>query len=193
MLWMMTLAEIKGMLGINDPIDDVNLTLKMENLQGRFESELSRTLLRGTYTEYFDGGDTSLFLSAFPVESITSVYVDASRVFAASSLLTSDQYALYRLRGQLKYGSGTPWPDGIQNIQVTYIGGYVAAGTNVIDGQYAMDVSLRGAFAMQFEFEWRNKNNLGTNSMSAQGASLNLAPAKFLPEVQRVLDLAKRI
>lgn len=186
MLWMMTLAETKARLGINDPIDDASITAAIEFLQGRFEAELSRTLLRGTYTEYFDGGETSLFLSAFPVETITSITVSGEVLDVAG-------YAWYRNRGVIKRIDGSVWPTGIQNITVIYVGGYVAAGTEAAAGQYALDASLRGAFAMQFDFEWRNRNNLGTNSLSAQGASINLAPAKFLPEVQRVLDLAKRI
>jgi hypothetical protein len=50
-----------------------------------------------------------------------------------------------------------------------------------------MPEGLRGGFLLQAGFEWRNRLNLGKQSVGAQGANVSLAPAKLLPEVESVL------
>lgn len=195
MLYIATLQELKADLGIVDPIDDALLTQKAELLQGRFDAFMQRTLLRGVdVVEYFDGGSTFLMLDRFPVESVSAVYVDASGSFASDTVLDSDEYVINRARGRLLYGfsSGGKWPDGRQNIKVVYTGGYLAYAETPTGNQTAIESSIRGAFLMQFGFEWRNKSNLGNQSVSAQGGSVSLAAAELLPEVKDVLLNFKR-
>ena len=193
-LYIATLTEIKGDLGIGDSTDDAPLTRLAEVLQGRFDAELNRVLLRTSGAlEYFDGGQTVLLLQHWPAESV-AVYMDADRAFAAASLLAATDYTLNAARGRLHYGDGaSDWPDyGRQTIKVVVTGGYVAAGSTPGAGQTAMPEGIRRAFLLQIGFEWRNRRSLGQQSVSAQGASVSLAPAQLLPDVKAALAPFRR-
>lgn len=185
------LDEIRLELGITDNTDDAALLQKAEGLQGRFDEHLGRTLARGVAVEEtFDGGVTWLLLARFPVEAVTAVYID-------DELQDTDDYRLNPGRGRLAWDGGIygddKWPAGMQNIRVVYNGGYVARGTPVVAGQNAMPEAIRRAFLMQIGFEWRNRMTMGAESISTQGGSVSLAPAKFLPEVEAGLAAWRRI
>jgi len=194
MLYIATLNEIKAEIGIADAEDDVGLTTKAEGLQGRFDDHLQRTLLRGAdVEEIFDGDYTWLTPTRYPIESVAHIYVDADAVFGADTEISSSDYRLNKRLGRIAYMAGQyKWAAGMQNIKVVYTGGYVAAGTVAASGQVAMPETIRRLFFMQLGFEWRNKTTLGNQSVSAQGASVSLAPAKFLPEVEEGLSIYKR-
>lgn len=183
MLYIATLAEMKAELGIGDPNDDTVLTRFMEGLQGRFDAHCNRTFLREAgVTEYFDGGARRIWPKRKPIETVTSIHVDADRVFAADDLLTeNDDFKVNYTDGSIGYGvSGSAdWPAGEQNIRLVYTGGYAAG---------AFPEAVRGAFFLQCGFEWRNRLELGRQSVSAQGVSATLAPADFLPAVKRALN-----
>jgi hypothetical protein len=193
-LHILTLAEAKADLGLTDTTDDAVLTRHMEGLQGRFEAYLGRTLLRGTdVEEILDGGMTWLLLTRFPVESVKTVHVDAAGAWGAETLIAADGYRIHKARGRVVYAGGVyGWPSGSRNVRVVYTGGYVAAGSTPSTGQEAMPEGLRGAFGMQLGFEWRNRRNLGAQNVGAQGQSVTLAPAKFLPAVTDALESFKR-
>jgi hypothetical protein len=191
-----TLSEMKAELGIADAADDAALTQFMAALDGRFDSFLHRSLARGAgVIEYFDGGGRMLLLDRFPVESVASVNVSAVSDWSDATLLDAADYRLNKLRGRIVYGArqsprdeSEPWPSGVQNIRVVYTGGFVSAGEIPAAGQAAMPQEIRGAYFMQAGFEWRNRTHLGQASVSAQGASVALAPARLLPEVQDILN-----
>lgn len=191
-----TLSEMKTELGLADTTDDAVLTQWMAALDGRFDSFLNRTLARGVgVIEYFDGGGRMLLLDRFPVESVASINVDPDGLWGADTLLAVTDYRLNKLRGRIVYGAdgSSPWETGVQNIRVVYTGGFVSAGEIPPAGQTAMPEAIRRAYFMQCAFEWRNRTHLGQASVSAQGGSINLAPAKLLPEVQDILSDWKRI
>jgi hypothetical protein len=195
-LYIVTLAEMKQDLGITDTQDDAALTLWLEGLQGRFDDYLSRVLLRSDRVEIHDGGESFLYLKAFPVESIATVHIDYDQEWPADSLLPASEYRLRGDRGLVTFGSYGPlmaWPEGFQNIRVAYTGGFVATGDTPASGQTAMPAAIRRCFFMQAGFEWRNRTNLGKESVSAQGASVALAPAQLLPEVKDGLQPYRRI
>lgn len=191
-LYIATLAELKSDLGIADTNDDAALTRLMEGLQGRFDSHLNRTLLRGAdVEEVFDGGLTQLPLARFPVESVSAVYEDLDGEFPAGSLI--EEYRVHLARGLVMRDDGRPWNDGVRCIKVVYTGGYVAAGSTPGAGQEAMPEDLRRAFLMQACFEWRNRTTLGKSNISAQGISVAISPARFLPEVSDCLAPLRRL
>lgn len=184
-----TLSEIKANLGLTDTQDDALLATAITALEGRFDAHLNRALARSeNVVEQLHGGAMSLWLKRFPLESVASIYVSADHEWIAANLLDVTDYTIVEEEGRIVYGYGIEcWPAGVGNIRVTYTGGYVAAGTAPSAGQTALPEAIRGAFFMQFAFEWRNRSSLGATSVSAQGASINLAPAALLPEVKSVL------
>lgn len=194
-LYIVTLAEMKAELGLTDTNDDAVLTKWMNGLQGRFDDECQRPLLRGAdIEELFDGGSSWLFLARFPVESIASVHVSADQDWSDANKLAAADYVLNKPRGRLMVaGIGDAWPEGAQNIRVVYTGGFVACDGNVAAGQMAMPEAIRRAFFMQLGFEWRNRLNLGKANISMQGQSVQIAEARLLREVRDVLELYRRI
>lgn len=199
-LYIETLANIKADLGIPDTTDDAVLTRWLLGLQGRFDMHCRRVLLKQTdRIEIFDGDVSSLMLDAFPVESVSEVVIDADQDWTnANSILSSDDYLIASRRGRLLYGRGdSPWPAGNQCIRVTYTGGLVAsdgtAANAYVDEAHVQ--ALKRAFAMQSEFEWRNRTGIGVSQMNASGVVMSMAPGvplalkekTLLPEVETVL------
>jgi hypothetical protein len=100
-----------------------------------------RALLQATYTdEKYDGDGLSrdLIVRGYPIITLTSVYDDPDRAFGADALLIEDTGGLSSAHfiiinkgevdnpGLIKRIDG-PWAKGIQNIKVTYVGGYADA------------------------------------------------------------------
>jgi len=195
MLYIATLADMKEELGIKDSQDDNLLTNLLEGLQGRIDDFLERTLLRGeNVSETLDGGVLSLALRRYPLETVSQIFIDEYQVFGTDTLLDTDDYRINYSRGRIVYQSGSSeWPEGFQNIKVVYTGGYVAIEEDAQEGQAALPESIKRAFKMQASFEWRNRRNMGQQSVSGNGVNIQLAPAKLLPEVQDALWSYKRL
>lgn len=185
-LYICTLAEAKAELGLKDTTDDAVLTTWMDGLQGRFVDHLRRDLLRAerrTELACGDGGDV-LLLKLFPVEQVHSIKCATDGEFeAANPLVEFNDFVVTPLRGKIS-AIGWIWPTRPETIQIVYTGGYLAAGSEAVSGATAMPAALRRAFLLQLGFEWRNRQNLGKQNVNAQGSSVQLAPAKFLPEVE---------
>lgn len=184
MLYIKTLDEMREELGVKDSEDNTLITNLLEGIQGRFDDFLERTLLRGVdVEETFDGNCRWLLPKRYPIESISTLFIDEDEISGAS-------YRVNTTLGRILYGNGMyKWPEGFQNIKVVYTGGFAATGE---PGQYAMPESIKRALSMQAGFEWRNRRNLGQQSVSGQGVNISLAPAKLLPEVQEALWSFKR-
>lgn len=180
-----TLSELKSDLGITDATDDAALQRLADGLQGRFEDHCNRLFARSeSAVEYHDGGTKALYPKRTPIESVSEIIIDPSYDFAAGDALdASDDYRLDPSANRVIYKGGGVWPSGPGIIKLTYTGGYVAAGTTPGSGQTAMPDALRRALLMQAAFEWRNRTTMGAASASLQGQNIQLAPAKFLPEV----------
>lgn len=193
MLYMLTLDEARAALEIRDDKDDALITTMIEDLQGRFEDHCHRPFLRASRTERFDGGTKSLWVRAFPVETGVKVYADEDYEFGEDTLLTeNDDYVINYRRGLIEYFHSQLWPIKLSAYQVIYTGGFVAAGTDVQDGQYEMPAGLRGLLRMQLRFEFRNRDNLGKSTIASGGATISLAPARLLPEVADGLSPYRR-
>ena len=191
-----TVAEIKTSLGITDTTDDTLLTEWIEGVQGKFDIECGRRFLyAASETEYFDGGVHALYVRRYPIASITSIHVDSDQGWASDSLLASTDYRVVAVRGRIHYAYGsTQWPEGIQNIRVIYAGGFVKSDGSAATYVDAAELdALRRALYLQVGFEWRNRQNLGLNSLNAEGVSVNVAPAELLPEVKAILHRFKRL
>lgn len=188
-----TLAELKTELGLTDTADDAKLTALMERIQGRFEDFCARGFELAAVTgERHNGGMPFVNLFRFPVVSIAEAkYVapdGAETVYAEG-----DDFVVSYSRGRLIRLSGAEFPDGVENIRVSYTGGYTAAGATPSGGALAMPEGLRRAFVMQVFFEFKNREQIGKASVSAGGASVSLAPARLLPDVEETLAPYRRI
>lgn len=193
-----TLAEMKAMLGIEDTDNDAILTDWMEGIEGRFDEHCKRVFARSaSVTQVFDGGARSLRVKRYPIESISSVTIASDQDWATGTVLESDDYRYKGERGLVYYGTGEyAWPAGIQTIRIVYAGGYVAAGTTPGTGQTAMPEAVRRAMFLQGGWEWRNRTTLGSATVSAQGVTIQqgaqvalaILGRTLLPDVQATLE-----
>lgn len=182
-LHIITLDEILAELGEEDGVNSVSIARLCAGIEGRFESHCRRGIWRRPgAVETYDGGGLTIYLRNFPVEEIDQVEVE-------SDTLAADAYVSGDYRGRLYRSDRLPWPAGVENIRVTYTGGYASPGG---EGVHEMPADLRRAVRMQAGFEWRNREAIGRQSVSAQGQSISLAPAKLLPEVQDMLQPYRR-
>jgi hypothetical protein len=87
------------------------------------ERDLDRAITRRTVTaELHDGGKTTVALLRTPVISVSAVSVDGTPVTGGAGV----DWTLRASAGLLVRGSGKSWavwPDGVQNVSVTYVAG----------------------------------------------------------------------
>lgn len=196
-LYIATLAEVKADLAIADTTDDAVLTRWLEGLQGRFDACCGRRFLYSSEeTEILDGGVKSLFVRRWPIASMSAVAIDVDQDWTdEDNVLDSDDYIVEHRRGALLYGRGfAPWPEGRQCIRLVYAGGFVTnlgAAASYVDA-YELQ-TLKRAFLMQGEFEWRNRRTLGLSQVSQNGTALSIAPAALLPDVASALASLARV
>jgi hypothetical protein len=180
-----TLAELKSRLGIAtaDTADDTALTALANGVEARMAEYCQRAWLLANYVETFEGPRGEIHLKAFPVVSVSQVLQDAVA-------LESADYVLRKPRGKLLPAWNAEWPDA--EIEVTYRGGYVAAGATPGTGETSVAPVLTNALLLQAEFEWKHKDTLGLQSVSQGGMNQSLPATEWLPQVKSVLDLYRR-
>lgn len=153
------------------------------------EQYCSRMFASGTYTEYFssDGSRTKVPVLAYPIASITDIWVDSERSFGDATKLTSSDYVADQQGGpfiRLKY---TSFSFGVDNIKVTYAGGLAATTSAVPD-------DLRLACMMQVAFWFQRREQLGLTGVSMPGGSISVfSPMDYLPQVRGILNLYRRM
>jgi len=112
---------------------DQTMTQIINSVTASTERLTRRSFKRGTFTEYFDGEQYrfSVPLRGYPIVSITNVWDDPNLLY--TSALSTSVYTTGRT-GWLKLYKGGRFSSAIQNVKVTYLGGYaqfpVAAGYN---------------------------------------------------------------
>jgi len=199
MLYVVTLAEMKAELGIptDDVQDDAALTLALEGWQSRLDVELNRTLLSGTVTEIHDGGTQAIYVDRWPIQAVSEIRYAPDRDWTAVAPMSIKDF-FPRIseigRGRIEYRDGASrWPGNAQCVRVIYTGGYIPCDGTPGAGEERIPATIRTATFMQVGYEWRNRKSLGVTSMSAQGVSVNLAPANLLPGVKEMLSDYRRI
>ncbi len=178
-----TLAQLKSHLGIptSDTQDDAALTQLLTGLQARIEKHCNRKFDSAAAEEIH-------YMSPRPVRIIAvrrPPIVSGLIVEELSTVvgLTKRELSLYadyiydHVTGHIRRPNGGRFT--APRYDITYTGGYSAE---------TMPGDLFRAVLMQAAYEHRAGANLGLTSISAQGVSANLAPAKLLPEVQTIID-----
>lgn len=116
--------------------------------------EAARYLTHPDFSYYDGNGKNYIYLKQYPVSYVSSVNMDADRVFASGTLFASSDYYWYPSEGKLRM-EGNHWPfdrysggfyHGRRNILVDYIAGYapVVGGThNAAVSTYPIPMDLR--------------------------------------------------
>jgi hypothetical protein len=116
-----TLANVKARLGITTSADDTLIGLLQDSADKAVENYCNRDFAGGTFTEYHPGGSEFVHLRNFPVDSVTSVKVDVSRVFGAETLVSASDYVVHSERGVVQSVAGPFLPrdkPGLVNAEV---------------------------------------------------------------------------
>lgn len=161
------------------------------------ESYLDRNAESGvSRTEYFDveRGNTIFRLRAYPVASVTNIWLDYDQAFGTSTLLTTDDYfnPVLDTRGLLvmKYpsffrGYGDRWS---RALKVTYTGGMAATAAAFITAF----PDIAAAVEHQVIFRWKRRNDLGHLSVAGDAGTVTVAGVEWIAESIAVLDRYRR-
>ena len=101
-----TLANVKSRLGITTSADDTLLGLLQDSADQAVANFCSRDFVGGTFTEYHPGGSEFVHLRNFPVDGVTSVKVDAARVFGSETVVPASDYVVHSDRGVIQSVAG---------------------------------------------------------------------------------------
>jgi hypothetical protein len=169
---------IRAFSGTGDPLQP-----------GGAEHYCDRIFSAGTYTEYWssDGMSRQVAVKAYPISSITNVWIDVERVFGDSAKLPPNDYVADQRGGpwiRLKF---THFPQGVEHIKATYVGG-LATTTST------MPHDLRLACVMQVVHWFKNRERMGLVSEGFQGGQIAVfSPATYLPQVKDLLNPYRRV
>lgn len=188
------LAPMRVFLGVPTATVDANLDALIEDFinstSAMAESFCNRNLRSQTYTEYYDGGQTSeILINNWPIVSITSIHISSARVFDATTLLVSTSYdsapneigekvLIDRFDGV--------FPKGKRNVKIVYVAGYASFSDVPADLVLAVKIAVAYYYLRQQQKDWTmtTKNKGDENISLVQG----------LPESSRqILDRYKRL
>jgi hypothetical protein len=125
-----TRDNVKASLLIAGSGDDDLLNWLMDAAAGYVRDLTGRDFDGGTFTELHPAGRATLFLRNFPVTSVTSVKVDAARLFGVETARPADSYVLHADRGVIESLAGPflaprgrdDWPAAVQVVYATATG-----------------------------------------------------------------------
>ncbi len=144
--------NLKTFMGMpsGETTDDTILTNIIAEIEDFIQNVVcQRQFAVADHTEYYDGDGTDiLLLENLPIVSVTSLYDDTDRAYGSDTLISSDDYILYKLYGYIKL-DGYRFQEGSQNIKIVYRAGY---GSGV--GETAMPDELKRAFKQYMVAEY---------------------------------------
>jgi hypothetical protein len=127
-------------------------------------------------------------MRAFPVTTLTSVYLDVDQAFGADTALTSDDYFNPTLSNDgifaLKLWPAVGEVDAPSALKVTYTGGMGTTTANFISGY----PDIAHAIDLQCAHIYHTRNYAGTLSQSGDSGSVSIQTVDWLPEVKATLD-----
>ena len=142
-----------------------------------------RQLKAVDYTQILDGsGDESIVLPEYPANSVTSLYIDTSRAFAASTEMTD--YLLYSDIGKLLLPSAT-FPDSPQCVKVVY-----NAGLNPVPED--LEIAVLEVVVYNRKRLSGQGNMIGTKSSQAEGMITTAYELTIPVNAQRVFESYRR-
>jgi len=187
-----TLPALKARLALDalDPQFDELLTNALLATGARFEKECNRFFARDEMLEDFPGDSLELRLSRYPVESVSNLEIKTNEEEGWVELPSTE----HLLRGACVVSLPSAIGTWRQQIRVTYVGGYVMPGDEVVADQFALPVDLEQAAVEQTAYWFQNRDKLGLlRSWPHQGTYQQFALLDLLPSVKAVLRTYERL
>jgi hypothetical protein len=94
-----TLANVKTALAVTGTADDTLLTQLQTQAEAFISDYCGRNFNGGSFEEYHPGGAHLVFLANYPVQAISSIHVDVTRLFEPESVIPSSRYVVFPERG----------------------------------------------------------------------------------------------
>lgn len=130
---LVTTTSLNSYLGVTTSSTEEAECELLNNAAGRLAASLTQRgldgngvsrLLSTSRTEYFDGdGSDTLYVKAYPITAVTSLYVDADRDYGSGTEIDTDDYTYYGPEGTIKT-DGALFAGGHKSVKLTYTGGY---------------------------------------------------------------------
>lgn len=188
-----TLGTVKALLGIEDEVTIYDHVLQhlITAASNQIERYLNRTVLMGTYTEYFsvEAGASIFSVKAYPVTAVTSVKNAIDWSWSGTTAVSST-YVDYTAHPGLIYVYGQQLNEGFGAVQIVYTGGMADNTAELEAGDYA-DVAL--AAEQQAIALWQNRRNFGMASAVAGSSSVSYQQVKMLDSVKELLAPHRRL
>ncbi len=183
-----SLASVKDFKNLSTIEHDAEILRLIPAVDGFIEAYCNRPLEQATVTEYHStrAGQTTLRLKRYPVASITSLYDDVDRVYAAATLLAATDYVLDEESGLVTL-DGLTFQEGLKNIKVVYTAGY-AAGSH--------ERALLEQAAIELVWLARNKGDLallGLQSRSIADGRVDTFNTDWPAGVKEILDQFRKV
>jgi len=171
-------SEVRNQFNVTINDDDGVLLPLIHAAQKYAENYCDTIIEAADVTEYQDGdGTDTVLLRNFPVNSITSVYDDVGRDYAAASLIPAASY-MFESSGRLILENAL-FSFGRQNVKVVYNAGYA----DVPD-----DIKVAVA-----NITFANYLEANGSINMVEGQEIVYRPAKLRSEALRILDLYKKM
>lgn len=184
----LSLSEFKRMAEIGDATEDLLLTSMLEWISGQMELTMDRWIRKAQYTETVCPERDVVWVRAYPIDTSVAITV----VDYGAALVKDSDFYVNAERGEIRRIMGTFTRYSYPTLRITYTGGFPEIGEKEeqrIDGPDAW----RWACFLQTAYYFRNRKELGLNTLSVQGTSLSIAPVEWLPAVKEILFQSKRI
>lgn len=147
------------------------------------------TMESASYTLYLTGdGSDRLRIPVKPLVSVTSIYDDVLRAYGSDTLVASTDYTSgtdldHGVVYLLPTGTKTTWSNGTPRaVKATVVAGYAT-----------VDEALKEAARATLRAAWsRRKMGEATESVSAQGVSVSVAPSD-IPQSAKLLLAVRRV
>lgn len=176
---LITLTEIKIFLEKADTAHDSLLSLFIEKVSKRIETYLNRKFTKASYTEYFNCGKRRYFLSAVPVSDNPPPLV----THLNSTLTENSDYYIWYDEGIIEFTS--PVLSLIpKSLKCVYTGGYASDATSDV---LKVPDDIKYACILQVAADFRNRDNLGLQSINLPNGSMAIAANELLPSVKQIL------
>lgn len=181
---LIALSDAKAYLGVDDNIDDSELTVVVDAVNDFCDHYTDRKLAATDLVEYYDGSGLDVVpLKNYPVnsdESTIAVYIDSSRLWPEDSKVAGAYLAIRKDRGLLYYINGF-FARGRQNVKVSYNAGYPAASV-------PNDLILAALEMTAYMWQRKMNKSWGITSTSGAGSSVAIWEKDMPSPVRAILD-----
>lgn len=193
MLTTLSLVKTRLKLPDSDVVDDGILTYFIQLVSARFENDANRRFAYGPGFDEFEGHETELRVSRYPIDQAQPITFDILRL--ASIGWESVTNVEFLVRKNCVVSLVTRLGEWKQNLRLSYFGGFVLPDADPVPTTTnpLLPDDLQLAASEQVAYWYQNKDRLGLRSLSGAGASIaHIGNIDLLPSVLATIKKYER-